>query len=358
MPAAGANGRFGKAFEILGVERAWTRTRGDPGVVVAILSAAEAAPGPAPDRATAAEGMAIAGIAAARASEADGVAGIAPHVRLVPVRFGDGAEPVIPDLARAIELAVEAGASIIHIPASANPGTSGVARAVQYAAARNALVVCAANPSIAALRSRVIDDPVPNQISVLSVSEQGVPHAAHADASGDIAAPAFARVPSPDGAGHATLDDAAIGGAYVVGCAALLKSLNPGWGYHEIKEHLLVSGSSAPQLARAASGRALHVADAVLGPLELAVDGPELQWSALNDAIIRWRLRYRSAYCLNAVTLYRRHGDEHWRELGYARASTGQMTISASVMRRSAGMLRIACRESNFHSDEVPLVIR
>jgi hypothetical protein len=57
------------------------------------------------------------------------------------------------------------------------------------------------------------------------------------------------------------------------------------------------------------------------------------------------------------VALFRPRGDEHWRELAYARAGTGKMTIPASVLRRSSGELRVACRESNFRSEDVALTI-
>jgi hypothetical protein len=99
------------------------------------------------------------------------------------------------------------------------------------------------------------------------------------------------------------------------------------------------------------------VADAVLGPIELTTVGP-LDWSSLGDAAITWRMRYRSPLCVNVAALFRPHGDEHWRELGFARAVAGKMTISAAVLRRSSGLLRIACRESNFRSDDVAVTIR
>jgi hypothetical protein len=61
---------------------------------------------------------------------------------------------------------------------------------------------------------------------------------------------------------------------------------------------------------------------------------------------------------VNVVALFRPHGDEHWRELGFGRAAAGKMTIAAAVMRRTSGLLRVACRESNFRSDDVALTIR
>ena len=369
MTAGPTQGRFGPAFEWLGVERAWTRTRGNPSILIAIVdrgvqadhpligpniqrdNAHHAAPGE--DEVA---GTHAAGIAAGRASDTDGFAGVAPEARILPVRFAEPGRQTL-DLAHAIEYAVEAGASIIHLAHSGDAAPPAVIRAIQYAAARNVLVVSAATASLAAMRSREVEDPVPNQITVSSINERFELRGSES-AGADLAAPSFARVPRWRASGHEVLHDAELGPAYVSGCAALVKAQNPGWGYHELKEHLLMSGAAAPELAgKCATGRRLDVAGAVRGPIQLANDEP-LQWSALGPAELRWKLLYRSAYCANAVALYRRHGDEHWRELAYARASAEVMTIPATAMRRSSGVLRIACRESNFHSDEVALTIR
>jgi subtilisin family serine protease len=360
MMSAALRGRFGTAFEWLGVERAWTRTRGGPGVVVAIVDRGVQADHPLlkasihgsntlqpPAGEHEIAGTHAAGIVAGCANTADGFSGLAPQARILPVRFGAGAGVQSVDLAHAIEYAVEAGAAIINLSKAGNPAQPAAIRAIQYAAARNVLVVCAAQASIAAARAREMDDPVPNQIAVSSVNERLEPHG---DADGaHIAAPSFARVPQWRGSGHMELRDAAVGAAYVSGCAALVKAQNPGWGYHELKEHLLASMRA---------DRVLDVANAVVGPIEIESNGEPLLWSALSDQVLRWKLRYRSAYCANAVALFRRHGDEHWRELAYARAGNGSMVVPATVMRRSSGSLRIACRESNFYSDEVPLTIR
>jgi hypothetical protein len=360
MMTAALRGRFGTAFEWLGVERAWTRTRGSPGVVVAIVDQGVQADHPLleanihdgntihpPGSEHEIPGTHAAGIVAGCANPADGFSGLAPQARILPVRFGSGAGAQSIDLAQAIEYAVEAGAAIIHLSNDGNPAQPAAVRAIQYAAARNVLVVCAAQAAIAAARAREADDPVPNQIAVSSVNERLEPHGA-ADGA-HLAAPSFARVPQWRGRGHTELRDAAVGAAYVSGCAALVKAQNPGWGYHELKEHLLAS--ARPE-------RVLDVASAVVGPIEIESDGEPLLWSALSDQVLRWKLRYRSAYCANAVALFRRHGDEHWRELAYARAGSESMVVPATAMRRSTGSLRIACRESNFHSDEVPLTIR
>ncbi|MEO8061186.1 MAG: S8 family serine peptidase [Pseudomonadota bacterium] len=368
---AAPEGRFGAAFEWLGVERAWTRTRGSSAVVIGIIDAGvqsdhpllgpnihrDVAPPPVRGEHEIA-GTHAAGVAAGRSSDVERFSGVAPGARILPVRLNTGAGPQALDLPQAIEYAVEMGACIINIAPGGELTLPAVRRAIQYAAARNVLVVCAASEQCPAPLAAGEDDPVPNQIAVLSVDESGKALSGIPASGADLAAPGFAHVPTWRGSGHTRLMNAAIGAPYVSGCAALLKTLNPGWGYHELKEHLAVSGSANPDLAGVSKGgRMLNVADAVLGPIELTTEGP-LTWSPLNDAVITWRMRYASALCVNAAALFKPHGDEHWRELAFARAGVGKMTIPAAALRRASGLLRVACRESNFRSDEVAVTIR
>jgi subtilisin family serine protease len=369
--SAAASGRFGTAFDWLGVERAWSRTRGSSAVVIGIVDQGVQVDHPllgpniqhdlSHHPAAAGEhdipGTHAAGVAAGRSSDVERFSGVAPEARILPVRFSTGPGHQTFDLAHAIEYAVEMGAQIVNVGLAADLSAQPARRAVQYAATRNVLVVAAA-PHRDAPITRTVDDPLPNLVTVLSVDERLEPLSEHA-AGGDIAAPGFARVPHWRGTGHTVLENAAIGAPYVSGCAALIKSLNPGWGYHELREHLLVSGTARPELAgRCQDDKLLNVADAVLGPIELTTDASTLQWSSLNDARLSWQLRYRSAYFINAVALYRPHGDDHWRELAFARASSLHMVVPAASLRRSSGTLRIASREANFHSDEVALTIR
>ena len=371
MTAAAPEGRFGVAFEWLGVERAWTRTRGSSAVIIGIIDAGvqsdhpllrtnihrEVAP-PLLRGEHEIAGTHAAGVAAGLSNAVERFSGVAPDARILPVRFTAGLGPQALDLSHAIEHAVEMGASIINIAPVGELAQPAVRRAIQYAAARNVLVVCAASEQCPAALAPGEDDPVPNLIAVLSVDEACKPLSGIPAGGADLAAPGFAHVPTWRGSGHTRLRNAAIGAPYVSGCAALVKALNPGWGYHELKEHLIVSGSVNPALAGVCQGgRMLNVADAVLGPIELTTDGP-LNWSALSDAVITWRMRYAAALCVNATALFKPHGDEHWRELAYARAAAGKMTIPAAALRRSSGMLRVACRESNFHSDEIAVTIR
>jgi len=101
----------------------------------------------------------------------------------------------------------------------------------------------------------------------------------------------------------------------------------------------------------------LNVANAVLGPIELVGDTRPRTWPSLNDSVLEWKLRYRAALCANVVALFRPHGDAHWRELAVARSGALKMTIPGDALRRSTGTLRLACRESNFFTEEIALTI-
>jgi len=364
-------GRFGAAFDWLGVERAWRRTRGSADVVIGIVDEGvqvdhpllgpniqrDLAHNPASGGSHEIAGTHAAGVAAGRFSELACFSGIAPEARILPVRFSNGTGPQALDLAHAIEYAVEMGACIINVSPIGEVGEPSALRAIQYAAARNVLVVCSV-PDASSPMALADEDRVPNQINVLSIGEQWQPMASCARQSAHLAAPGFARVPQWRGTGHNTLLGNAIGAAYVSGCAALLKTLNPVWGYHEIKEHLLTSCTLRPELeGRCQTAAVLNVGDAVSGPIELAGDARPLRWPSLSDVVLEWKLRYRAALCANVVALFRPHGDEHWRELGVARAGALKMIIPGIALRRSSGTLRIACRESNFSTDEVALTI-
>ena len=362
-------GSLGAAFDLLGVQRAWARTRGSPDVVIAIVGEGVQVDHPLlgpnikrdhshrPESADAQEipGTHAAGVAAGRHSEVEQFAGVAPGARILPVRFARRGTHAL-DLAHAIEYAVEMGACIINVAHGADVSATGVPRALQYAATRNVLVVCSAGAGDGVT---VPEEVAPNIIRVVAVDEACRPLSEQPGAAAHLAAPGFARVPNWKGSGHGVLNDASVGSPYVSGCAALVKALNPGWGYHEIKEHLLASGTAQSHLAgHCQGGQMLNVANAVLGPLELAEDTRSLTWTSLNDAVLHWKMRYRSALCVNAVALYRPHGDEHWRELAFARAGTLRMTVPAAALRRSSGILRLGCRESNFHADDIELTIR
>src|SRR4051812_9800026 len=176
-----AQGRFGAAFDWLGIERAWLRTRGSATVVIGIVDQGVQldhpllGPNIQPDHAhqsgSAGEhdipGTHAAGVAAGRSSDHEMFSGVAPEARILPVRYTTGHGPQSLDLAHAIEYAVERGAHILNVGQYVDLETPAVRRAVEYAATRNALVVCAAPPADA--MPTALDEPPPNLITVVSL---------------------------------------------------------------------------------------------------------------------------------------------------------------------------------------------
>ena len=224
MISAVEPGRFGAAFQWLGVERAWTRTRGSRTVVVAIVDEGLQADHPLlgpniqrdlahhPVSADSHEipGTHAAGVAAGRHSDAEGFSGVAPDARILPVRFSTRAGTQAFDLAHAIEYAVEMGASVVNLSHAADLAAPGVQRAILYAATRNALVVCSVSDHPPATGA---GEDMPNLIHVLSVDEHCRPLSNYSGAGAHLAAPGFARVPHWRGSGHSLLKGAGLGGA-------------------------------------------------------------------------------------------------------------------------------------------------
>src|SRR6185503_7015238 len=152
-------GRFGTAFDWLGIERAWFRTRGSSAVVIGIvdqgvqldhpLLGPNIQRDPTHHSAVAGEhdipGTHAAGVAAGRSSDVEQFSGVAPEARILPVRYSSGPGAQSLDLSHAIEYAVEMGAHIVNVGRNADMNTQAARRAVQYAATRNVLVVCTAS---------------------------------------------------------------------------------------------------------------------------------------------------------------------------------------------------------------------
>ncbi|QAY59142.1 peptidase S8 [Microbacterium protaetiae] len=159
------------AFQILQAERAWALTRGD-GVVVAVVDSGVNAANPhltgavlkgvnlVDDDADSTgrsddygHGTAIAGQIAARGISDSGVIGLAPQVKILPVRvYADvddqavkaGTGPDISRLARGIRYAADHGAQIINVSLSTAASDARLVDAVAYAADHGSLVVASA----------------------------------------------------------------------------------------------------------------------------------------------------------------------------------------------------------------------
>ena len=147
----------------IGVPSVWSITRG-AGVTVAVIDSGS---GPHPDLDANMEvgrtiidsiesagmrdvsdeghGTHVAGIIAAAADNGVGGAGVAPQVRILPIRTlksnGEGAPG---DVSKAVRFAVDAGAKVINLSLGQKSEYTPITSAIQYAVDRNVLVVTAA----------------------------------------------------------------------------------------------------------------------------------------------------------------------------------------------------------------------
>ena len=147
----------------IGVPSVWSITRG-AGVTVAVIDSGS---GPHPDLDANMEvgrtiidsiesagmrdvsdeghGTHVAGIIAAAADNGVGGAGVAPQVRILPIRtLEPNGEGTARDVSKAVRFAVDAGAKVINLSLGRNSEYTPLTSAIQYAVDRNVLVVAAA----------------------------------------------------------------------------------------------------------------------------------------------------------------------------------------------------------------------
>ncbi len=148
------------------VDKAWDQVRGSPQVTVAaidtgvdpnhpdldgalvpgptFLSAPSAGCGSGPNDDNS-HGTHVAGIIGANGNNATGIAGVAFGVKVMPIKALDcTGSGVLSDIAQAIVYAADHGARIVNISLGATEDSPTLRSAVQYATARNVLVVAAA----------------------------------------------------------------------------------------------------------------------------------------------------------------------------------------------------------------------
>ena len=147
----------------IGVPSVWSITRG-AGVTVAVIDSGS---GPHPDLDANMEvgrtiidsiesagmrdvsdeghGTHVAGIIAAAADNGVGGAGVAPQVRILPIRtLESNGEGTAGDVSKAVRFAVDAGAKVINLSLGRKSEYTPLTSAIQYAVDRNVLVVAAA----------------------------------------------------------------------------------------------------------------------------------------------------------------------------------------------------------------------
>lgn len=255
--------------KMLGVERAWSLTRGADVVVAVLDSGVDAnhpmlrgrvaggadfiTPGADGRVDCAGRGTQTAGIIAAQQEANIGFHGIAPQATILPVRISDnessGPSTGVAGIAAGIRFAVSRGARVISVSPVSYVEDPNLAAAVAEAVAKDVLVVAAVGEDSGnnGLNRTPYPAGFPGVLGVAAVQENTLV----TDRSGqgpfvDLAAPGAAVVSTQRGGGLTPLDGTAAAAAFVAGSAALVRSWWPQLTVAEVARRLTATAAPAP----------------------------------------------------------------------------------------------------------------
>ena len=171
-------------------------------------------------------GTAMAGIIAAQPLGGSTLTGLAPEATVVPIRVtSGGAGPRKADEARAIEVAVSAGATVLALGSAADLTDAGVARAVATAESHDVVVIVGAQPASGGRREA---GPPPSLLRVGAVAGDGKAVVAYQPGAVDVVAPgADIATVGAGGTGPHDRTGTQYAVAFVAAQAALVRSAHP-----------------------------------------------------------------------------------------------------------------------------------
>lgn len=169
-----------------------------------------------------------------------GVDGLAPGVRILPIKVDVSSSYEIPDLGVAIRWAVDHGAQVVDVPLVTAGPSPGEASAMQYASAHDVVVVAAAgNFGADDLEYPAADSGV---IGVSAIQQNGTfssasNHGTHVVLAAPGAHILTDEVLGPPWTGYD--DDTGDASAYVSAAAALVRAQHPNWTAGQVIRDLI-----------------------------------------------------------------------------------------------------------------------
>jgi len=204
-------------------------------------------------------GTFVAGIIGAAPLTGAGFVGVAPDVRILPVRATDGQDGTAEAFARGIVAAVDSGAKVINVSASTTSEDPRLVEAVRYAESRDVVVVAAvangsASPDSAS--PTVYPAALPTVLAVAAIDATG--QRASFSQPGhyiDLAAPgADVTSVGPDGPGHLRGSGTSYAAPFVAGVAALVRAYRPGLTAAQVRHRLQVTADRPARVPDAGVG--------------------------------------------------------------------------------------------------------
>jgi membrane-anchored mycosin MYCP len=186
-------------------------------------------------------GTFVAGIIGAQPRAGTGMAGLAPGATILPVRQANSSsDGTASGLARSIRAAVDGGAKVINMSASAFFPNDELRAAVQYAAAKDVVMVTSASNEAKAGNPVAYPAAYPEVIAVGSIGPDGK----RSDFSEvghflDLVAPGVGIVSlSRAGQGHVTDNGTSYAAPFVAATAALVRSYHPELNAAQVRRRL------------------------------------------------------------------------------------------------------------------------
>ncbi|GGM03901.1 type VII secretion-associated serine protease mycosin [Dactylosporangium sucinum] len=186
-------------------------------------------------------GTFVAGIIGAAPRTGTGMTGIAPGVTILPVRQANGpSDGTSSGLARAIRLAVDGGARVVNISASAFLASAELRAAVEYAQARDVLLVASASNEFERGNPKAYPAAFPEVIGVGAIGQDGRrSNFSEVGASVDLVAPGVNVVSLSRAApGHLVDNGTSYSTPFVAAAAALVRAYHPRLSAAAVKRRL------------------------------------------------------------------------------------------------------------------------
>jgi subtilisin family serine protease len=244
-------------------------------------------------------GTHVAGIIAAAANNATGGSGVAPGVRIMPLKFLNWAgSGQISDAVAAIYYAVDNGARVINASWAGPDYSQSLRDAIQYARGRNVVFVAAAGNDAANLDARATYPAsfrLSNMLVVAAVDRAGsLSSFSNWGARGvDVAAPGTDIVSTVPSGRYATYSGTSMATPFVSGVAALVLSVTPTMTSDQVVARIRSTAAPVPSLAgRVASGGVVDAFAAVTGTTSPGVPGssapssPSLRLADLRPSLL------------------------------------------------------------------------
>ena len=255
--------RYGEQGDLaqIGVPEAWTTTRGDPSVVVAVIDSGIDLTHPDLDGVAVVDprnmvwnnddvsdqvghGTHVMGTIVAETNNGEGIAGIAPDSTLMPIKIADDSGFVaFSDMLDGVDWAREHGADVINMSLGGALTVDQVALGQPtFTAARDAGILMVAAAGNDATQIRMYPASFAGVVSVSAVdSTDTIAEFSNIGRAVDIAAPGVDLLSTIPGGDYALGSGTSMSSPHVAGVAALIRAARPGLDVDEVEAVLRAS---------------------------------------------------------------------------------------------------------------------